>query len=118
IVCEPTVRVSVEVPADTIGAVMAALARLGAAVEPPSVRGQLATIKATLAAALADDLQRQLPGLTGGEGVLESTFEGYLPVSGPAPTRPRSDHNPLDRAEYLLRLAGRFHDREGARPRS
>jgi ribosomal protection tetracycline resistance protein len=113
VVCEPTVRAGVEVPADTIGAVMAALARLGAAVETPSLRGGLATIEATLAAARADDLQRQLPGLTGGEGVLESTFEGYLPVGGTVPTRPRSDHNPLDRGEYLLRLSGRVRDGAG-----
>ena len=33
------------------------------------------------------DLQRQLPGLTGGEGVLESTFAGYEPVIGEQPTR-------------------------------
>ena len=31
--------------------------------------------------AARDDLQRQLPGLTGGEGVLESTFAGYQPVT-------------------------------------
>jgi hypothetical protein len=29
----------------------------------------------------ADELQRQLAGLTGGEGVLESTFAGYQPVT-------------------------------------
>jgi ribosomal protection tetracycline resistance protein len=40
-----------------------------------------------LPAARADDLQRQLPGLTGGEGVLESSFAGYQPVSGDQPTR-------------------------------
>ena len=35
----------------------------------------------------ADELQRQLAGLTGGEGVLESTFAGYQPVSGDQPER-------------------------------
>ena len=107
VVCEPTVRVSLEVPAQTVGAVMAALARAGAAVETPVMQGELSTIEATLSAVRADELQRQLPALTGGEGVLESAFDGYLPVTGTTPTRPRSDHNPLDRAEYLLRLAGR-----------
>jgi len=87
VVCEPTVRVAVEVPAPTIGAVMAALGRLGAAVETPSVRAELATIEGTLSAVRADSLLRQLPPLTGGEGVLESTFAGYLPVSGEFPTR-------------------------------
>jgi ribosomal protection tetracycline resistance protein len=87
VVCEPTVGVSLEVPSHTIGAVMAALARLGAAVETPSPHGELSTIKAVLSAARADDLQRQLPALSGGEGVLESTFAGYQPVSGDPPTR-------------------------------
>jgi hypothetical protein len=48
-----------------------------------------------------------LPGLTRGEGVLESAFERYRPVAGAAPTRPRSDHNPLNRKEYLLHVVRR-----------
>jgi ribosomal protection tetracycline resistance protein len=92
-VCEPTVRVGLEIPTDTIGAVMPALARLGAAVETPALQGQLSTIKAVLPAARADDLQRQLRGLTGGEGVLESSFVGYQPVSGDQPTRRRTAAN-------------------------
>ena len=58
-------------------------------------------------AALADDLQRQLPGLTGGEGVLESSFAGYQPVSGDPPTRRRTTANPLNLAEYKMSLAKR-----------
>src|SRR5438132_2005190 len=90
VVCEPTVRVSLEIPTDTIGAVMPALVRLGAAVETPSLQERLSTIEAVLPAARADDLQRQLPGLTGGEGVLDSSFAGYQPVSGEQPTRRRT----------------------------
>jgi ribosomal protection tetracycline resistance protein len=89
VVCEPTVRVSLEIPTHTVGAVMPAMVRLGAAVETPSLQGKLSTIKAVLPAARADDLQRQLPALTGGEGVLESSFAGYQPVSGSQPTRRR-----------------------------
>jgi ribosomal protection tetracycline resistance protein len=87
VVCEPTVRASLEIPTGTIGAVMPALMRLGAAVETPSLEARVATLKAVLPAARADDLQRQLPGLTGGEGVLESSFEGYQPVKGDQPNR-------------------------------
>src|SRR5207247_3110945 len=39
VVCEPTVRATVEIPTGSVGAVLAALARLDAAVEPPSLRG-------------------------------------------------------------------------------
>jgi len=90
VVCEPSVRVSLEIPTDTIGAVMPALARLGAAVETPSLQAKLSTMKAVLPVTRADDLQRQLPALTGGEGVLESSFAGYQPVSGNQPTRRRT----------------------------
>src|SRR5207253_6284965 len=45
-VCEPVVRAKLELPADAVGAVMPALSRLGAAVEAPSVRGELAVVEA------------------------------------------------------------------------
>ena len=73
---------------------MAALARLEADVEPPSLRGPLSMIETVLPAARAQDLQRQLPGLTGGEGVLDSSFAGYQPVSGDQPIRRGTMANP------------------------
>jgi ribosomal protection tetracycline resistance protein len=107
VVCEPIVRVSLEIPTDTIGAVMPALARLGAAVEAPSLQGKLCTIETVLSAARAHDLQRRLPGLTRGEGVLESSFAGYEPVSGDQPTQRRTTANPLSVAESTMPLARR-----------
>jgi ribosomal protection tetracycline resistance protein len=87
VVCEPIVRVTVELPPGAIGTLLAALARLGAAVETPSLRGKLATIETVLSATQAQELQRQLPGLTGGEGVLDSRFAGHEPVKGDPPRR-------------------------------
>jgi len=107
VVCEPTVRVGLEIPTDTIGAVLPELARLGAAVETPSLQGKLTTIEMILPAARAHDLQRRLPGLTGGEGVLESSFAGYQPVSGDRPVRRRTSANPLNLGEYMMHLARR-----------
>jgi ribosomal protection tetracycline resistance protein len=106
-VCEPIVRVSLETPAATVGAVLAAVARLGGVLEPPSLLGDLSTIETVMPAARADDLQRQLPALTRGEGVLESDFGGYQPVSGTAPIRRRATADPLNRQEYLMHLARR-----------
>jgi ribosomal protection tetracycline resistance protein len=106
-VCEPVVRARLEVPAATIGAVLAALARLGAAAGPPSLAGELAAIEAVLPAARAQVLRQELPALTGGEGVLETDFAGYEPVAGEPPTRRRTTPNPLKRAEYLMHLAHR-----------
>ncbi len=107
VVCEPVVRVRLEIPTGTLGAVLAALARLGAAAQAPSVQGDLSTIETVLPAARVQSLQRELPALTGGEGVLESDFEGYRPVGGAAPTRRRTTPNPLNRQEYLMHLARR-----------
>jgi ribosomal protection tetracycline resistance protein len=87
VVCEPIVRVSLEVPTPSLGAVMPALIRLGGTVETPAADGELSTLEAVLPVGRADELQRQLAGLTGGEGVLESTFAGYQPVSGEQPER-------------------------------
>ncbi|MHB8468447.1 MAG: GTP-binding protein [Gaiellaceae bacterium] len=104
VVCEPTARISLELPADAVGTVLPALARLGAAVELPSLQGELAGVEAVLPAARLHDLQRQLPGLTRGEGVLESRFAGYRPVIGDQPARRRTTPDPLNRREYLLRV--------------
>jgi len=43
------------------------------------------------------------------ERVLECAFDGarYQPVGREIPTRPRTDHNPLDSKEYLLRVMRR-----------
>jgi ribosomal protection tetracycline resistance protein len=90
--------------------VQAALSRLGAEVRNQSVRGELTTIESTLPAARVRELQRQLPGLTAGEGVLESIFDGYRPVRGDPPTRPRTTVDPRHREEYLISLT-----RQGAR---
>ena len=107
VVCEPVLRVRLELPVAGIGAVLASLAQLGASAQAPSLRGELATIETTVPAARVSELQRQLPALTGGEGVLESDFGGYQAVTGSPPTRPRTTANPLNRAEYLMHLARR-----------
>ena len=63
-------------------AVLSAPARLGAAVEAPLLHGDLSIVLTTLRPAKVRSLQEQLPGLTGGEGVLETGFGGYQPVRG------------------------------------
>jgi ribosomal protection tetracycline resistance protein len=104
VVCEPTLRVSLECPVWALSAVLTALGRLGAAVKQQSVRGDLTTIETVVPAARMQALQRQLPGLTAGEGVLESTFEGYRPIAGEPPTRARTMADPRRREQYLISL--------------
>jgi ribosomal protection tetracycline resistance protein len=113
-VCEPMMRVNVEAPPDDLGAVLTAVAQLGGTVGAPSVRGDLSVTETLLPAARAQDLTRQLPELTGGEGVLDMSFAGYRPVAGRPPKRRRSTTNPLQRVQYLMGLRGRGVKRDGA----
>lgn len=106
VVCEPIHRFRLEIPADTSGATVSGLARLRAVPRTQEMRGPSYLLEGEIPAARVHELQ-QLPGLTRGEGVLESAFDSYRPVDGEAPAGPRTDHNPLDREEYLLRLARR-----------
>jgi len=87
VVCEPMAQVRVEAPAGRLGPVLSALARLGAAVSAPVPRRDLAVVEAIAPSAVVHALLQQLPGLTGGEGVLESSFGGYRPVQGAFPAR-------------------------------
>jgi ribosomal protection tetracycline resistance protein len=105
VVCEPIHRFRLEAPADALGPVLSALARLQAVPHVPATRGSWCTVHGDIPAARVHALRLELPGLTRGEGVLECTFDRYEPATGAIPTRPRSDFNPLDREEYLLRVA-------------
>jgi ribosomal protection tetracycline resistance protein len=87
VVCEPVMRVRLELPAYSLGATMAAASRLGAELETPTPHGDTATLDGKLAAVLVNRLRRLLPGLTRGEGVLESEFAGYRPLTGEQPVR-------------------------------
>ncbi|MFF8615067.1 GTP-binding protein [Streptomyces sp. NPDC015350] len=100
---EPVHRFRLELPADLLGPVLPVLARLGAVPGAPAVHGSACVLEGEIPAARVHELQRRLPSLTRGEGVLESDFDRYRPVVGPLPDRPRTDHDPLNRKEYLLR---------------
>ena len=104
---EPMHRFHLEVPADAFGAVLPVLGELGAVPEAPDIRGATSTLAGEIPAARVHELRRRLPSLTRGEGMLESAFHRYQPVRGAIPDRPRTDRDPLDREEYLRRVAGR-----------
>ena len=102
-VCEPIDRFRVELPADALGAVQAALVRLGAV--PESQDGLdpfVLLLEGDIPAARVHELRQLLPGLTRGEGVLDCGFDRYDPCAARLPRRPRTDNNPLDRKAYLL----------------
>ena len=106
-VCEPIHRFRLDLRADALGPVWPVLARLRAVPETPTVRESSATVEGDIPAASVHELRLELPRLTHGEGVLESAFDRYEPSVGTTPSRPRTDDNPLNREEYLLRVARR-----------
>ncbi|MFF3818098.1 GTP-binding protein [Streptomyces bluensis] len=105
---EPLHRFRLDVPADTLGALLPVLAKLRAVPRSTRTRGPVTVLEGRVPAAQVHRLEQRLPGLTRGEGELESVFDHYAPVApGAVPERPRTDHNPLDRREYLLNLTRR-----------
>jgi ribosomal protection tetracycline resistance protein len=103
-VCEPVHGFRLEIPTGTFGAVMPVLTGLGGVPRETTAQGGAYLIEGGIPAARVHGLRLQLPGLTSGEGVLECAFDRYQPVTGPPPARSRSDHNPVNRKEYLLHV--------------
>ncbi|MGW2414044.1 GTP-binding protein [Streptomyces tubercidicus] len=106
-VYEPVHRFRLEAPADTLGPLSPLLARLHAVPRTQEVRGAECLLEGEIPVARVHELERRLPGLTRGEGVLECAFDGYQPARGEVPVRSRTDHDPLHRKEYLLRVVRR-----------
>jgi ribosomal protection tetracycline resistance protein len=106
-VCQPIHRFALEAPGDLVGSILPVLARLQAVAQTPLMSGSMCIVEGEIPAARIHELQQRLPGLSRGEGVLESAFDSYQPLWGPVPQRPRTDHNPLDRKEYLLHVVRR-----------
>ncbi|MFC4035614.1 GTP-binding protein [Streptomyces polygonati] len=107
-VYEPMHRFRLEIPAELLGTLLPALTRLRAVPHTPAVSGDRYLLAGDIPAARVHDLEQRLPTLTRGEGVLESAFHHYQPVTGPVPERARTDHNPLHRKEYLLAVQRRL----------
>ncbi|MEV6497484.1 translation factor GTPase family protein [Streptomyces prunicolor] len=107
-VYEPMHRFRVGAPADTLAALLPVLAALRAVPRTTETQGSLCVLEGVVPAAQVHGLERQLPGLTRGEGEWESAFDHYAPVAhGIVPERARTDHNPLNRKEYLLNVTRR-----------
>jgi len=87
VVCEPVLKVLLEVPTENAAAVQRVVTRWAAELLSQTSAGDLTRLEVRLVAARLHELQRQLPDLTGGEGVLEPTFDGYQPVRGRPPKR-------------------------------
>ncbi|AGZ42572.1 elongation factor G [Actinoplanes friuliensis] len=106
-VLEPIHRFTLELPADLLGTVLPVLGALRGVPLQTDLHGTVCVVEGDLPAAHVHEMQQRLPALTRGEGVLDATFDHHAPVTGPAPRRTRTDHDPLDRKNYLLRTVRR-----------
>ena len=107
-VCEPLADLSLELPSSTTPGVLALMGRLGGRVTGQFSANGISRVGAVMPVAHVRTLQHQLPGLSMGEGILESRPGGYQPVGGEhPPRRERSSPSPLDRDAWLASLARR-----------
>jgi ribosomal protection tetracycline resistance protein len=84
------------------------LAALRAVPQTTGTRGGTCVLEGAVPAGRVHELEQRLPGLTRGEGELESAFDHYAPIArGTVRRRSRTDHNPLNRKEYLLNVTRR-----------
>ncbi|MFE4370295.1 GTP-binding protein [Streptomyces sp. NPDC056835] len=106
-VYEPMHRFRLDLPADALGAVLPVLGRLRAVPRTSAANGSSYLLEGEIPAARVHELEQRLPTLTSGEGVLEASFDHYQAVRDTIPARPRTDHNPLNRKQYLLHVVRR-----------
>lgn len=81
-VYEPVNSFDLEVPPDSVSPVIAKLAEANATLENTEVTPDRATLKGLIPVGRIHAFEAQLPGLTHGEGVLLTTFDGYQPITG------------------------------------
>jgi ribosomal protection tetracycline resistance protein len=84
-VYEPLHRFTLEFPAAALAPVLPALGRLGAVPEMPVLRDGVFALEGTIPAQNVYALQQRLPGLTRGEGIMESAFERYAVMARSSP---------------------------------
>jgi ribosomal protection tetracycline resistance protein len=106
-VCEPLAQLALEMPSETAQGVLATLGRLGGRVTGQFSANGLTMASAVMPVARVRSLQHRLPGLSMGEGILESRPGGYQPIGGDPPKRARTSPSPLDRDAWLASLSKR-----------
>ncbi|RXT23921.1 GTP-binding protein [Rhizobium leguminosarum] len=104
VICEPVDGFHLEAPAESLSGVLTLLAKSAAVTTGSVIADGVARLEGTLASAMIQSVQQQLPGLTSGAGTMETSFDHYAPMAGPPRSRQRSGPDPFKPVEYLLRL--------------
>nr|WP_064249559.1 TetM/TetW/TetO/TetS family tetracycline resistance ribosomal protection protein [Rhizobium leguminosarum]OAP90469.1 GTP-binding protein [Rhizobium leguminosarum] len=104
VICEPIDRFHLEAPAESLSGLLTLLAKSAATMTDSVIADGMARLEGTIASAMIQSVQQQLPGLTSGTGIMEASFDHYAPMAGPPRSRQRSGPDPFKPVEYLLRL--------------
>lgn len=88
VVCEPVHRFTLDLPEQAYARVLPVLARLGAVPRTSAPQGASYVVEGDVPAAQVHALERRLPALTSGEGVLEYVFDHWREVRGEPPALP------------------------------
>jgi ribosomal protection tetracycline resistance protein len=81
-VYEPVNSFDLELPPDAVSSVIGKLAEAKASLDNTDVTPDRTTLTGLIPAGRIHAFEAQLPGLTHGEGVLLTTFDGYQPITG------------------------------------
>jgi ribosomal protection tetracycline resistance protein len=105
VVCEPMTSLRIDAPVESGRGIAGVIVSSGGRILGQHSAGDRTTIVAFVQAGRVHEVQNRIPGLTGGEGVLESSFAGFHPVAAdPPPSRRRTQPNPFNRAQFLAAL--------------
>jgi ribosomal protection tetracycline resistance protein len=104
-VYEPCHAFELDVPADTLSAVMSALIAAEAEIEVSEGGTASWSLRGNLPARTVQDVEKTLPALTRGEAVWLSQAAGDRPARTRPAARERTDGNPAELGEYLRHLA-------------
>ncbi len=105
---EPLNHFELDTPATTLAVVLQSLSAAEARIDHmPASQHDVVRIEGVIPVRRVVDFERNVPDLTGGEGMFTAEFGGYAKVTGAPPMRERTDNNPLNREEYLRRTLKR-----------
>ncbi|TNC35681.1 elongation factor G [Mumia zhuanghuii] len=102
-VCRPIDRFEIDLPEDTLGAVLSLVGQLGGKTTGTLPKDGFTVLTGHLPSAAVPELAQRLPDLTGGEAVLAAELDHYAPVprGTAAPRRARTGADPRDRTEWF-----------------